>query len=80
MHDTLLYNVLIVNEGKKAIGYVVIEGQFIVTVGEGMPPAAVAGECRDTVDLGGAMLLPGVIDDQVHFRDPGLTHKADLST
>lgn len=80
MHDTLLYNALIVNEGKKAIGYVVIDGQFIVTVGEGMPPAAVAGECRDTVDLGGAMLLPGVIDDQVHFRDPGLTHKADLST
>ncbi len=80
MHDTLLYNALIVNEGKRAVGYVVIDGQFIVTAGEGTPPAAVAGECRETIDLGGAMLLPGVIDDQVHFRDPGLTHKADLST
>lgn len=58
MHDTLLYNALIVNEGKKAIGYVVIEGQFIVTVGEGMPPEAVAGECRDTVDLGEPCCYP----------------------
>lgn len=80
MRDTLLYNALIVNEGKSAVGYVAIDGEFIVAVGEGNPPADIAVECREKIDLHGAMLLPGVIDDQVHFRDPGLTHKADLST
>lgn len=80
MHDTLLYNALVVNECRKAIGYVVIDGEFILAVGEGEPPVAIAEACREKIDLGGAMLLPGVIDDQVHFRDPGLTHKADLST
>lgn len=80
MHDTLLYNALIVNEGRRAEGYVVIDGEMILATGEGNPPAGLADSCRDVIDLGGAMLLPGVIDDQVHFRDPGLTHKADLST
>lgn len=80
MHDTLLYNALVVNECRKAIGYVVIDGEFILAAGEGEPPVAIAEACREKIDLRGAMLLPGVIDDQVHFRDPGLTHKADLST
>lgn len=71
MHDTLLYNALVVNECRKAIGYVVIDGEFILAVGEGEPPVAIAEACREKIDLGGAMLLPGVIDDQVHFRDPG---------
>ena len=45
-----------------------------------LPAAGVMAECDVRNDVDGALVMPGVIDDQVHFRDPGLTHKADIAT
>lgn len=54
---------------------VLVDGSKIVSID---PPSGVSAD--ETVDASGLHLLPGVIDDQVHFRDPGLTHKEDLHT
>ncbi len=59
-------------------GDVVVDGSRIVGIEPG--GAASATGADEVVDAGGLWLLPGVIDDQVHFRDPGLTHKEDLRT
>ncbi len=80
MADTLLYNATVVNEGRSYKGYVVIDGEFIKKAGVGAPDPTLLSTARQVTDLGGALLLPGVIDDQVHFRDPGLTHKGDIAT
>lgn len=78
--DLLLKDATIVNEGCVYKGYVGINRDRIVETGEGSPsPDVEAGYLRSE-DLSGRYLLPGVIDDQVHFRDPGLTHKADIQT
>ena len=73
-----IHNARIVNEGQTFCGAIVIENEVIAEVlkqGE-EPPAP----CDETIDAQGCYLLPGVIDDHVHFRDPGLTHKADMYT
>ena len=76
MKRTLIHNATIVNEGATVQGSVVIEGENIVEVlTNGKPLAA---PCDETIDATGCYLLPGVIDDHVHFREPGLTHKADI--
>lgn len=59
-------------------GAVWIEGSFIRDVFEGDIPAE--AEAGEVIDAKGKYLIPGVIDDQVHFRDPGLTHKGDIET
>ncbi len=79
-HRTLLHNATIINEGKRFKGYIVIDGEMIAEIGQGEPSEPVAASCDTTTDLGGCLAIPGVIDDQVHFRDPGLTHKGDIST
>jgi dihydroorotase len=72
---TLLKNCRIVNEGQIFEGAVLIDGQLIEGVYQGDAfPEGVYNE----IDLEGNLLIPGVIDDQVHFREPGLTHKADI--
>lgn len=76
----IIYNALIVNDNKRFIGYVIIEGNLISIVESGQPEQALIDSCNKATDIGGAMLIPGVIDDQVHFRDPGLTHKADIAS
>ncbi len=76
----IIYNAEIVNENKRFHGYVVIDGAYIESIGEGNPSDELMGGCQRMTDAGKCMLLPGAIDDQVHFRDPGLTHKADIST
>ena len=76
----LIHNAELVNESKSWHGYIVIEGNYIKKVGVGEPASELKSECDTIVDADGALLMPGVIDDQVHFRDPGLTHKADIST
>ena len=76
----LLYNAVIVNEGSSHKGYVVINDDKIAVVGEGDAPAELIASVDNAEDLEGNYLMPGVIDDQVHFRDPGLTHKADIET
>lgn len=80
MACTVIYNAKIVNEGKAYTGYVVTDGELIERVGKGKVPAAVTTAADTVIDANGAWLMPGVIDDHVHFRDPGLTHKADMST
>lgn len=78
MKRTLIHNATIVNEGASVQGSVVIEGGCIAEVlTHGKPLAA---PCDETIDATGCLLLPGVIDDHVHFRDPGLTHKADIGS
>ena len=80
MTKRIIYNGDIANEGKVARGYVVIDDDKIAAVGEGAPSSGLLAECDEKEDVDGALVMPGVIDDQVHFRDPGLTHKADIST
>ena len=76
---TLIHNVYIVNEMKSWHGYVVVCGDMIVRVGEGEPDAKLF-QCETVINGNGKLLLPGVIDTHVHFRDPGLTHKGDMAT
>ncbi len=75
---TLINNATIVNEGRQFIGSVVIDGEYIIDVMEG----AVEDTERfdNVVDATDLYLFPGVIDDHVHFREPGLTNKADIAT
>ena len=78
MNKTVLFNALIVNEEKSFVGGVVIASELIEAVFEGAVPNEYTTEI--CIDIKGKLLIPGVIDDQVHFRDPGLTHKGDLYT
>ncbi len=72
---TLIQQVSLVNEGKIQVTDVLIEGERIQKIGS-IPPL----DQYRLVDGRGKYLFPGVIDGQVHFRDPGLTHKADLTS
>ena len=76
MKRTLIQNATVVNEGQSKIMDVALEGERIVAV------AAHLEKQDDDVciDATGLHLLPGLIDDQVHFREPGLTHKADIAS
>lgn len=78
----LISGATIVNEGKAFIGSVLVKNGLISLVMEGVPAVAdiEGADDAERIDARGKWLLPGVIDDQVHFRDPGLTHKADLYT
>jgi dihydroorotase len=74
MQKILIRNANIVNEGKISRGDVFIEDGMIFVVG-----SKLSGYSPDIeIDASGKYLLPGLIDDQVHFREPGLTHKADI--
>jgi dihydroorotase len=75
--DILIRNATIVNEGQHFKGYVLISGQLIKAIGKGDMEH---GENCDVTDATGLLLLPGVIDCHVHFREPGFTYKADLSS
>jgi dihydroorotase len=75
--EILIRNATIVNERKQFIGYVLISGQVIKAFGEGDYESAFDG---NVIEATGLLLLPGVIDCHVHFREPGVTHKADIST
>ena len=72
---TLLKNVSIVNEGEIFIADLLIENGLIQKIG-GIPQTTTAR----VIDGSGKFLLPGIIDGQVHFREPGLSHKGDLYT
>ncbi|MDR2140078.1 MAG: dihydroorotase [Tannerella sp.] len=77
--NTLIENAQIINEGRTFTGSILISGEYIAAVceGEARPDEAAGAQ---VVDAGGKWLLPGVIDDQVHFREPGLTHKGSLAS
>ncbi|MBQ0048202.1 MAG: dihydroorotase [Prevotellaceae bacterium] len=75
---TIIRNATIVNEGRKFLGSVVIEDEMIQQVIEGGDDDS---QSYDTViDAEGLYLFPGVIDDHVHFREPGMTYKADIAS
>lgn len=78
MKRTLIHNATIVNEGQSIKGSIVIENGRIAEVLTDWKP--LSAPCDETIDATGCYLLPGIIDDHVHFRDPGLTHKADIFT
>ena len=73
----LIKNARIVNEGIIFNGDVLIENQFIKEISESI--SAKNGDTQ-VIDAENKFLLPGMIDDQVHFREPGLTHKANIAT
>ncbi len=77
MNSILIKNANIVNEGSIFQGDVLIENDIIAEVSN-----SISAKSSDTkiIDADGQYLLPGMIDDQVHFREPGLTHKADIET
>lgn len=77
MHTILIKNAKIVNEGKIVEGDVLIQNQFIAEIGENIN-AKIAD--MQVIDAEGSYLIPGAIDDQVHFREPGLTHKGDIAS
>jgi dihydroorotase len=77
---TLIKNATIVNEGKKFKGSVLINGEKIERVFPDDKPLDLNENEIELVDANGLYLFPGVIDDQVHFREPGLTHKGEIAT
>lgn len=76
----LIDNALICNEGKTFRGWLTIDGERIGSVNEGQCPPEIRESAAEIVDAGGALVMPGVIDDQVHFREPGLTEKGEILT
>lgn len=73
----LIENALIINEGRRYKGYVLTSEDKIVGVGEG-DYVGTAPKGITNINAEGLILIPGAIDDQVHFREPGLTPKGDL--
>jgi len=75
MKPVLLKECNIVNEGKRLTADILIKGNYIERIDTDItvPNATV-------IDVAGNCLLPGIIDDQVHFREPGLTHKGTIET
>lgn len=80
MSKLLLQDATVINEGKSYVASVLIENEIIskIYVNE-LIPESILGQC-EVLDCKGKWLLPGCIDDQVHFREPGLTHKASIAS
>ena len=77
MNTVLIKNAKIVNEGTIFEGDVLIEGEFIKEIAGSISHKS--SDCK-VIDAEGNFLIPGAIDDQVHFREPGLTHKGTIET
>ncbi|MDZ7607004.1 MAG: dihydroorotase [Cyclobacteriaceae bacterium] len=76
MKTFLIKNARIVNEQSIREADVLIQGERIAQIGNGIP----AENVQKIIDAAGKLLMPGIIDDQVHFREPGLTHKGNIYT
>ncbi len=74
MSKTLIVNGTLVNEGRVFQSDILLDGDRIERIDTGLS----AGPADDVIDAGGCYVLPGLIDDQVHLREPGLTHKATI--
>ena len=77
MNTVLIKNARIVNEGTIFEGDVLIEGEFIKEISKSISHKS--SNCK-VIDAEGNFLIPGAIDYQVHFREPGLTHKGDIAS
>ena len=73
---TLIKGGHIVNEGRVSDGFIVVEDGNIIAITKQQPEASF----DETIDASGCYVLPGIIDDHVHFREPGLTQKADIDS
>jgi dihydroorotase len=76
MSSILIKNATIINEGRTFLGDLLIKDELIVSIGS--PAQSEIRQDTKIIDATGLLLIPGVIDDQVHFREPGLTHKGDI--
>jgi dihydroorotase len=77
MQTYLIKNAQIINEGRTFKGDVLVEGDRIAEISESI---SVKSANTNVIDADGCYLMPGMIDDQVHFREPGLTHKATIAS
>ena len=75
MYDLILKNCKIVNENDTLESDIAIKNNRIELIG-----SDINAESSDVVDVNGRYVIPGLIDDQVHFREPGLTHKGEIAT
>ncbi|MFL2704024.1 MAG: dihydroorotase [Gammaproteobacteria bacterium] len=75
MYDLILKNCKIVNENNTLESDIAIKNNRIELIG-----SDINAESSDVVDVNGRYVIPGLIDDQVHFREPGLTHKGEIAT
>tara|TARA_B110000003_G_scaffold172618_1_gene172167 strand:- start:7896 stop:9230 length:1335 start_codon:yes stop_codon:yes gene_type:complete len=75
MNSYLIKNATIVNEGTTFLGDLLIKNGFIKKIGN-----SIASNNLPIINASGKYLIPGLIDDQVHFREPGLTHKATIAS
>jgi len=75
MHDLILKGANVYKDGDLQPLSIAVKGGKIVEVGEN-----ISGEAKKTLDLSGKTVLPGLIDSQVHFREPGLIHKEEIET
>ena len=76
MNTLLIKNAKLVNEGATTEGDLLIRGERIEKIAASIP----VPENANVLDAAGRYLIPGMIDDQVHFREPGLITKGDLAT
>jgi len=76
---TLIRNATIINENRTFAGSVLLEGEIIKKIYEQSEPIEISQPYSE-IDANGLLLLPGVIDSHVHFREPGLTQKGDIRT
>ena len=76
MSSYLIKNATVVNENKTFTSDVLIENEIITEISTNIP----VPENTEIIDAKGSYLIPGFIDDQVHFREPGLTHKANIAS
>jgi len=75
---TVIQGGTIVNEGRTFDGTIVIEDGKITQIIQGNTDPEASSD--EVIDASGCFVLPGIIDDHVHFREPGLTEKADIDT
>ena len=75
MNSYLIKNATIVNEGSSFVGDLLVENGIIKKIG-----SSITTNSMTVIDASGKYLIPGLIDDQVHFREPGLTHKATIDS
>ena len=74
MNKLLIKDIVLINEGIKTASDIYIEGEFIKKIGININ----SDNDVKIIDGNGLLAIPGMIDDQVHFREPGLTHKGDI--
>ncbi len=77
MKKYIIKNATLINEGQKVIGNLLLKDGKIADISV---EALKTHDDAEIIDAGGLWVMPGIIDDQVHFREPGLTHKGDLYT